>query len=292
MKLENYHPIAMFAYFMSVIFLTMFLQNPIIICLSYFGAVCFCFCLYDYKIMLNSLVSSMLLIALMTLINPLIVHRGVTELLFINGKPITLEAILYGLFTTIMLVSVFYWFKAYNKLMTSDKFLYLFSRFTPKIAVMLSMSMGFIPTLKREYSSIKESSMALGIYTGDNFVDKLKSNFRITSILFTTAIEGSIEKAESMQARGYNIKGRKSFSLYRFKKSDTLLFLTNILLLVMIITLLALDFGRFNYYPIMSKITANACEILLYVASGILYFLGMIISIKECVLWKISQSKM
>ncbi len=292
MKLENYHPFVLFAYFMTVIFTTMFVANPIIICLSYLGAVCFCFYLYDYKTMLNSLLSSTLLILLMTAINPLIVHRGVTELLFVNGKPITLEAILYGLFTTVMLVSVFYWFKAYNKLMTSDKFLFLFSRFTPKIAVMLSMSMTFIPTLKRDYNSIKESQQALGIYTGENLVDKLKSSFRITSILFSLAIENSIEKAESMQARGYNTKGRKSFSIYRFKVSDLLMLIANIVLITIVVTLLGLNFGRFNYYPIMTTPTLNFEEILLYVASLFMYFLGVILAIKESVLWKISQSKM
>ena len=218
-------------------------------------------------------------------------HRGVTELLFINGKPITLEAILYGLVMAIMLVSVFYWFKAYNKLITSDKFLYLFARFTPKIAVMLSMSMAFIPTLKQNYNSIKNSQQALGIYAGENFVDKLKGGFRITSILFSMAIEDSIEKAESMQARGYGIKGRTSFSMFRFKISDLVLLIVNIVTLVILITLFALNYGRFNFYPIMSNISGNAIEILMYITGGLLYFLGVILAIKESVLWKISQSK-
>ena len=291
MKLENYHPISLFVYFMSAIIITMFQQNPILIALSYVGAICFCFCLYDYKTMLNSLFSSTLLIALLTVVNPLIVHRGVTELLFINGKPITLEAILYGLVMAIMLVSVFYWFKAYNKLITSDKFLYLFARFTPKIAVMLSMSMAFIPTLKQNYNSIKNSQQALGIYAGENFVDKLKGGFRITSILFSMAIEDSIEKAESMQARGYGIKGRTSFSMFRFKISDLVLLIVNIVTLVILITLFALNYGRFNFYPIMSNISGNAIEILMYITGGLLYFLGVILAIKESVLWKISQSK-
>ncbi len=71
--------------------------------------------------------------------NPLFNHRGSTALFYIGLNPVTLEALLYGVCSAGMLISVFIWFRCYLSLMTNDKFLYLFGRIAPATALIVSM---------------------------------------------------------------------------------------------------------------------------------------------------------
>lgn len=96
------------------------------------------------------------------IINPLSNHRGVTVLFYLNDNAITLEAILYGLASAAMLVSVVMWFSCFNKIMTSDKIIYLFGRMIPVIALLLSMCFRFIPLLKARFREIHDGRNVWG----------------------------------------------------------------------------------------------------------------------------------
>lgn len=138
-----------------------------------------------------------------------------------NDNPVTLEAVCYGFAVGVMIMSVFYWFKCFNAVMSSDKFIYLFGRVIPKLALLLSMTLGFIPKLKRRYKEIDSAQKALGIYTSKSFVDRLRSKMRVMSILVTWSLESSVETGDSMRARGYGLKGRSSYSVFAWSARDS-----------------------------------------------------------------------
>ena len=74
------------------------------------------------------------------LVNPLFNHEGVTLLFYFRtGNPLTLESIVYGLASGVMLVSVLNWFSCYQVIMTSDKFIYLFGKLIPAMSLILSI---------------------------------------------------------------------------------------------------------------------------------------------------------
>lgn len=81
----------------------------------------------------------------MSLANPLFIHNGETVLFFMNDNPITLEAIIYGGVSSLMIVGVLLWCRCYGAILTTDKFLYLFGRLIPKLGLILSMAFRFIP---------------------------------------------------------------------------------------------------------------------------------------------------
>ena len=76
-----------------------------------------------------------LLFLVSSLINPLFNQNGMTVLLFINDTPITLEALVYGIFSSLTLVSVIVWFFTFSSVMTSEKIIYIFGRISPKTAL-------------------------------------------------------------------------------------------------------------------------------------------------------------
>ena len=62
-----------------------------------------------------------------------------------DGNPVTLESILYGVGSGIMLACVVSWFSVFHAVMTSDKFMYLFGKVIPAFSLLLSMCLRFVP---------------------------------------------------------------------------------------------------------------------------------------------------
>ena len=52
---------------------------------------------------------------------------------------------------------------------------------------------------------------------------KIRYALNMVSILVTWALENAIETADSMKSRGYGLRGRTAFSIYRFNRRDKLL---------------------------------------------------------------------
>ncbi len=50
---------------------------------------------------------------------------------------------------------VIQWFSCYNKVMTSDKFIYLFGRLIPALSLILSMALRFVPGLTGQLKVIR-----------------------------------------------------------------------------------------------------------------------------------------
>ncbi|MBQ4316925.1 MAG: energy-coupling factor transporter transmembrane protein EcfT, partial [Clostridia bacterium] len=81
--------------------------------------------------------------------------EGATIVLyFANGNPLTLESILYGLSAGVLLVTLLLWFASFNRIMTSDKFIYLFGRIIPALSLVLSMSLRFVPKFKSQMEAV------------------------------------------------------------------------------------------------------------------------------------------
>ena len=65
--------------------------------------------------------------------------------------------------------------------MTSDKFIYLFGRVIPKLSLLLSMVLNFVPKFKQHFKEIDQSQKALGIYASNSYVDKAVSYTHLIS---------------------------------------------------------------------------------------------------------------
>ena len=94
-----------------------------------------------YSIILNGIETlkfiAMLLplMLISALINPAFNHEGVTVIAYLpSGNPLTLESVLYGIVAASMVATVICWFSCFNKIMTSDKFIYLFGRIIPSLS--------------------------------------------------------------------------------------------------------------------------------------------------------------
>ncbi len=133
-EFKNYHPLVNFIYFAAVILFSMFLMNPIMLVISLVCAVSYAVVLNGARAVRFSLLYLLPMMIIAAAMNPLFNHAGVTVIAYFpNGNPLTLESVVYGIAAAVMIAAVICYFSAYNKIMTSDKFIYLFGRAVPSM---------------------------------------------------------------------------------------------------------------------------------------------------------------
>lgn len=287
----GYHPAALFLYFAGFILITIFTVNPVMLMIALLGAVSYCVFIEKGRNVKDDLLFYIPMFILVSITNPLFSHNGITPLFFMNGNPVTLEALYYGINIALILAAVVFWCRAYSETVTEDKFLFLFSKALPKTTLVLSMAIKFIPILKRQAKKVSSAQKAMGLYSSKSCVDKLRSAVRVFLSLITWSLENAVDTARSMRARGYGLKGRKSYSMFKFTLRDGVM--CGVFALAFGFILLGMKSGtvRFSFYPSVSVLPLDFKAVTVYAVYGTLSFLPFIIEVKERLRWKFYISK-
>ena len=287
-RFADHNPAAVAVYFLCTAGIAMFTMEPVILGLSALGALVslgVTGLLRQWRIHLYTL----LLFAGMALINPFISHNGVTVLFVVNHNPVTLEAFVYGVAAGGMIVTVMTWFRSFTAVMTSDKLLYIFGSLSPKLALMLSMALRYVPLFTTQVHRVQMSQKALGLYKEDNLIDRVRGGMRVFSVMVTWTLENGIITADSMTARGYGTGRRTRFSIFRWTRDDLLLVIFTLLLTAA--TLWGLADRTFTYYPAITATPVTARVLAGFIAYGLLTWLPAIIAGKEAIKWQCLRSK-
>ncbi|MBQ8079693.1 MAG: energy-coupling factor transporter transmembrane protein EcfT [Oscillospiraceae bacterium] len=247
-QFSDYNPAAVAVWFFSVTGIAMFCSYPPLTVITALGGILFYLLGAGFSHGKTHLFFGMLFLVL-ALANPVISHNGVTVLFVLNHNPVTLEALLYGINSAAMIVGVLYWFRSFTRIMTSEKLLYLTGMLTPKLSLVLSMALRFVPLLRRQSEKIHDSQLALGLYREDNMPDLIKGKMREFSILITWALENGITTADSMTARGYGIRHRSTYRRFRFQAGDILLLGVTAVLLGICAYVIHRGAFAFAFYP-------------------------------------------
>jgi len=287
----GFHPVVNFLYFAAVIGFSMFFMHPVHLALSFICAFSYAVYLNGKKAVRMALIFMLPMVIIATAINTLFNHQGGTMLAYLpNGNPITLESIMYGVAASVMLATVITWFSCFNKVMTSDKFVYLFGRVIPALSLILSMAMRLVPRFKEQIKVVSNAQKCIGrdVKSGNVF-QKARHGIKILSIMVTWALENAIETADSMKARGYGLPGRTAFSIFRFDKRDAYATAYILACAGIVISGAALEVFRFRYFPTIRHIDGGWHEtwsIALFVVYLALGAFPMIVNIKEDIVWK------
>ncbi len=290
---STYHPTINFLYFALVILAAMFFMHPVCLCISLACALIYSIYLRGRQAISFNLKFMLPLLILTAVLNPAFNHRGITILTYFpTGNPLTLESMAYGVAAAMMLVTVIGWFACYNAIMTSDKFVYLFGRVIPALSLILSMALRFIPRFRAQMKVVTEAQRCLGRdMKQGNFLTRCRNGLTILSIMLTWALENAIETADSMRSRGYGLKGRTAFSLFRFDGRDlkALIFLAAAGAYVFAGAILG---GvEYRYYPSMKGVEIGPYTISLFVCYLALGLCPVVINLWEDRKWKSLQSK-
>ena len=246
---KDSHPLTNLIYFTFVLVITMFSNDPIFVGLSLVCAWIYSVMLKGKETMKNNLLLALPVFFLMALINTLFTHNGSTTLFYINDSRITLEAFIFGIISAAILTAVIIWFICFSEIMTSDKLIYVFGKARPVMGLTMSMIFRFIPLLRERFREIRLGQMSMGREEEKKLKGKIRQFAKEVSILISWSLEAAIETSDSMEARGYGLKGRTSFNLFKITARDKR-YITFILLFAILPTV-ALFMGETDiyYYP-------------------------------------------
>lgn len=282
------HPIVNFIFFAFVIGFSMFIMNPACLLISLVCALVNALYLNGKKAVRLSVLYLLPTIIIIAIVNPVFNHDGVTMLAYFPwDNPLTLESIIYGIATAVLLSSIVLWFSCFNEVMTSDKFIYLFGRVIPSLSLVLSMALRFVPKFIFQFNVIRNSQKCIGRDISDGkLLQRLKNAAKIISIMISWALENAIETADSMKSRGHGLKGRTAFSIYRFSKCDAAVLSIIMTSGVILIIMSVLDVAKFRYFPSAKGNVISAPAIIYYALYFSLMIMPLAINVWEGIKWK------
>ena len=291
-EFAKYHPLINFIYFTAVIVFSMIFVHPICLVTSLLCSVMYSIILNGKKT-LKFIAMLLPLMLISALINPAFNHEGVTVIAYLpSGNPLTLESILYGIVAASMVATVSCWFSCFNKIMTSDKFIYLFGRIIPSLSLILSMTFRFVPKFKEQVQEVSNAQKSMGRDSSEGSVfARVKNSIRILSAVITWSLENAIDTSDSMKSRGYGLTDRTAYSNYVFDKRDV----TALIYLAVMITyfLIGVLLGKINYryFPSMRGTDMSFYSTSIFISYIMICIMPIIIEIWEELKWRKLKSK-
>lgn len=287
------HPLVNFIYIAGVITITMLSNHPILLCISLVASFVYSVMLCGINIVKKDLLFYIPVIAFTVLIQPLFSHNGITALFYLNNNAVTLESVIYGIAVSILLISTIQWFNCYQVLITSDKFLYLFGKIIPSLALVISMIFRMIPLLRHRFTEIDEAQAGMGKKPkGMRLFSRIRIFIKELSILTAWSLEASIDTSDSMESRGYGIKGRTSFHLFKWKKVDYAWLIAEVLIISICIKGIVEKSVQIYYFPVFQIKQVSTMEIIIFVNFIILAISPIIYDLGGRVKWQRLNSKM
>lgn len=288
----DYHPSTIFAYSVGTIILLILYTHPILIMSALLCGVLTTVILNGGKNTIKRILAIMPVMILTAIITPLVNNRGITPIIYINDKAVTLEGIFNGIFTGVTIATLTLWIFIIQDTLGNEKFLYLFGRKFPKTALIITMIFRFIPDFKLKLKEITDVQKQFGIDTAHgNIRKKLRDGSDVFSTLISLTVENSVETADSMTARGFELPNKTSAIIHKY-------FLKDIIMLAITFFLLAFSvYGYFNhaytfyYYPRMPKTIVTSQNIALLIVYIFYMLMPIIIILAEELRWLSLKSK-
>lgn len=94
-----------------------------------------------------------------------------------------------------------------------------------------------------------------------------------------------------MKSRGYGLKGRTHFALFRFSYADGLYLIITAALDVIVLFAMSLGALKFEFYPRISEVDAGFLAVFAYTAFAFLAFLPIFTEVMENIRWKLYKSR-
>ena len=287
-EFSSFHPWVNLIYFLLAIGITMFSQSPWFLAATMIVAWMYSITLKGVKQIKMNLLVTAWSVMVFSIVNALFSHNGATVLFYISGNRITLEAMIYGASVSLMFAAIVIWFSCFNVIMTAEKLIYIFGKAAPVLGLTLSMIFRYIPLLKARFQEIRLGQACLGrnMEKEKGLIAKTRQFGKEISILISWSLESSIEGADSMEARGYGLRGRTSFHLYRFIPRDTVCL--SVMLLFAAGTLFGIYKGKASamFYPVYKASEFDAAALFSMICFMAMLAVPLVIDLYGEIRWR------
>lgn len=278
---QEYHPAAVFLYFIAAVAVDLLFFDPVILCISFVSHSIFY--LYIKGVRTGILfIGKCLLFALLCLfVNTLVNHRGASVLFFAGGLPVTVESAFYGMLTGLLLTDSVLVFGCYHSIMTSEKLMCLTGNFFPSFSLVFSMALGLVPKMKRDYEKLKECQPP---------ARSVKRQAGMLSALVGFSLEDSLEMGISMRYRGYGSGKRTSIYSRKFGRRDGVLAGAVVLAAMAGIACYVWSGAGLDVFPYI-EFRCNRAGAAAYAVFAVLFNIPMAVNVWEEIKWNRIVSK-
>lgn len=293
---QDYHPAAVFLYFMASVAVDILFFDPVILCISFVSYSVFYLYIKGVRTGILFIGKCLLFSLLCMLVNTLVNHRGASVLFFVGGLPVTVESAFYGMLTGLLLTDSVLVFGCYHSIMTSEKLMCLTGNFFPSCSLVFSMVLGLVPKMKRDYEKLKECQPAAGSVkeivcaSGAGMTGSVKRQAGMLSALVGLSLEDSIEMGISMRYRGYGSGKRTSIYSRKFGGRDGLLAGAVVLAVVSGIGCYVWSGAGLDVFPYIA-FRCNRAGAVAYAAFAVLFNIPMAVNVREEIKWSRIVSK-
>lgn len=287
---ESYNPISLFVYFAGVTLPVMLCRDWLLPLAGACGALLLSLFLRGLSALWDlALIAAVT--ALFTAINPLFNHNGASVVFLINDMPVTLEATAFGAVTGLMTGGVLVWLRCFSRIMTSDRLLYVFGAASPRAALILSMTLRYIPLYRRQSARIAAAGRGAGMLRDGTMADRIRAGAGVFSAMVTWGLENGLVTADSMEARGYGSGRRTRYSPYRWRTEDIALLAAAPVLSGLVIYAVVSGNVGMDFYPLLTARRAGALSLAADLAYGLLAALPALICAASAIYWKLRPGR-
>jgi len=219
------------------------------------------------------------------LLNPVFNHNGRTVLFFLNRNPVTREAALYGLVMGMMIAAALVWGRCFTMMMDTDRLLTVTGALSPKLSLMLSMTLRYIPLLRTRTRMTREAQEGLGLIREENGIDRIHGALRVFDGMVTWGLENGIIMADSMTARGFGSGRRSRYRLYPWERKDTAWTAGSLAMLGAVLWARLAGLTGVTWYPEMTAPALTAGGLAARTAFAVLCLAGSGMEIRERIKW-------
>lgn len=289
---DSMHPIVPTIYFVGTIGLLVLTVQPVFVMLGLLGAFACSFAYRGVRATLRGLRWQLPMMALVCLANPFFSASGSTVLWRWGGFAVYAESLAYGAIMGCLMVATVLWFECAARVLTQDKVLAVGGRAFPTVSLMVSMVAQLMPQLVRRGSAVRETMAACTAATPQRQTAsarmqaagarevvgamseaeapsreprdlrarlrrKLAPHVRLSNVLLGWSLEDSIERADSMRARGWGALDpglRTSYRTYVYHASDAAATVGLCSLLALDAFLCVAASSQWHFYPTMPRL--------------------------------------
>ena len=285
------HPAVELAFFTAVLTPTMICDHPAVLAISLVCAAAYAVQTAGGRAVRLILSAALPMLLLAALINPAFSHAGVTILCYLpSDNPLTLESILYGVAAGARFAAALLWFYSVSRVISSDKIVYLFGRVCPAIALLVSMTLRFVPRFRAKMGEVADAQRMLGRDTsGGSLFSRVRAAISVVSITVTWSLENAIGTADSMKGRGYGLRSRTAFSIYRMSERDR-----SVLAAVLVCAVILTGGGAagafaFRFFPSIKFVPQGWITAVFQAVYLVLCLVPVILNEKEARAWKLRR---
>jgi energy-coupling factor transport system permease protein len=271
------HPAVIFVYYMGLFTFVFLFTHPLYMLTVMICSLSLALYYNGYLASRGTFKAALLIGTFMLVLNPLTSHRGAHMLFYLGGNPVTLEGIAYGAYNFILIITLLATFLSFNRLIDSERFLFLFSRVAPKTAFITNMTMRYIWLYRSRAGELSDVQKTRGgAEQKKGKIAGIKKAGMLLSALVSWSLEEGMKTAQVLKAKEYGRRGRSNYVLYKFTLADGLFLAIVLFLFVMLVAAGISGFGKYAIYPRLKLPAMAPMEWFLYAALAFYLFLPLI----------------